>query len=65
MEERAPALYATVKNMEFSHAEYFDMLRLYEAYSAKDKAKAKAKGKDAVREAACAWLKQGRKFTEH
>ena len=38
--------------MKFSHGEYFDMLRLYEAYSAK------AKAKDVVREAACAWLKQ-------
>ena len=38
--------------MKFSHGEYFDMLRLYEAYSDK------AKGKDVVREAACAWLKQ-------
>ena len=39
--------------MEFSHAEYFELLRLYETYSAK------AKRKDnAVREAACAWLKQ-------
>ena len=41
--------------MEFSHAEYFELLRLYETHSAKAK---RSKDNDAVRAAACAWLKR-------
>ena len=50
--------------MEFSHAEYFDLLRLYETYSDKAKGKEEEDADDVVRDAACAWLKQGRKFNE-
>ena len=50
--------------MEFSHAEYFDLLRLYEAYADKAKGKEEEDADDVVRDAACAWLKQGRKFNE-
>ena len=54
LEKRAPSLYATIKQMEFSYDEYFHLLRLHKEYSDKDG----GGGKDWVWEAACAWLKE-------
>ena len=54
LEKRAPSLYATIKQMEFSYDEYFHLLQLYKDYSAK----AAGGSTDGVWAAACAWLKE-------